>query len=113
MSYRAVPLSVAEAAPCLAEGAFWPASSCALALTATSPCLLRLRPPAEALGALQLACAMGALFAVSRAARRGDRLARGGLNPWEEAAAFWAVLMLLHCWHRHGVSARRDQQRRL
>ncbi len=29
-------------------------------------------------------------------ARRGDRLARGSPNAWDEAAAFWAGLMLLH-----------------
>ena len=67
-----------------------------LAAVATSPCLLGFRPPGDALAALQLACAMGALFSVARAARRGDRLGRVGLNAWDEAAAFWAGLMLLH-----------------
>jgi hypothetical protein len=67
-----------------------------LALVAASPCLFGLYSPGQALGALQLACSMGGLLAVSRAARHGDRLARGGLNAWDEAAAFWAALMLLH-----------------
>ena len=66
-----------------------------LAAVAAGPCLLGFRAPGDALPALQLACAGGALLSVARAARHGDRLARGSLNAWDEAAAFWAGLMLI------------------
>jgi hypothetical protein len=73
--------------------------ACVLSVAAASPGLLGLQPLGESVIALQAAYAIGALFAVARAARRGDRLARGSLNAWDEAAAFWGGMLL------HAVSA--------
>lgn len=67
-----------------------------LAAVTTSPCLLGFRPLGDVVGALQLACAVGALFAVGRAARHQAPLGGATLNAWDEALAFWAAGLLLH-----------------
>jgi hypothetical protein len=74
--------------------------ACVLSLLAACPAVFGLQPVGKASVALQATYAIGALFAVARAARRGDRLARGGMNAWDEAAAFWGGMLLLHAIQR-------------
>lgn len=47
-------------------------------------------------GTLAMAYALGAMFAVTAAATRGEGLARGSLNGWDEALAFAALSRLAH-----------------
>ena len=80
----------------------------ALAAITTSPCLLGHCPLGDAVGALQLACAVGALGSVGRAARRGDRPRGSSLNAWDEVLAFWAAFLLLQ-WLGHARARRRSR----
>jgi hypothetical protein len=52
------------------------------------------------LGLLEALCAISAMFSAARAARHGAMFARGGLNAWDEAVAFWGGLLALHAAQR-------------
>lgn len=75
----------------------------ALALGAAALAVFHVLPLQSVLRFSSALCGIAVVFAVGRAARRSELLARGGLNAWDEAAAFWAAFLALHAVERLSV----------
>jgi hypothetical protein len=74
--------------------------SAALGLGVATLVALRIVPPRSVLGLSGTLCIIAALFATARAAQRREMLARGGLNAWDAAAAFWGGFLVIHALQR-------------